>query len=299
MLQSTVSGKITDSDGQALPGASIVEKGTTNGVTSDFDGNFSIVASNDSPILVVSFIGFASKEIKVNGETKIKVQLQESTAGLDEVIVVGYGSVKKNNLTYSVAKIEGDELSNRPIARLDGALQGQLAGVTVRQSNGTPGEAPSFTIRGASSINAGSGPLYVIDGLPVSDPDIIGNLNASAVESIEVLKDAAAAAIYGSRGAGGVVIVTTKKGEKGRTTISYSSYMGIQNTEKTVEMLSGPEQRAAIKEAYEDVNGPGSFTDWDLPADENYNHLKDFFRTGQVKAHQISMSGGSDNSTYF
>ncbi|HDZ15141.1 MAG TPA: SusC/RagA family TonB-linked outer membrane protein [Pricia sp.] len=299
ILQSTITGTIMDSGGQALPGASIVEKGTTNGVTSDFDGNFLIVATSDNPILVISYIGFSSKEIKVDGETEIIIQLQESTAGLDEVIVVGYGSVKKNNLTYSVAKIEGDELSNRPISRLDGALQGQLAGVTVRQSNGTPGEAPSITIRGASSINAGSGPLYVIDGLPVSDSDIIGNLNTSAVESIEVLKDAAAAAIYGSRGAGGVVIVTTKKGVKGRTNISYSSYMGIQNTERTVEMLSGPEQRAAIKEAYEDVNGSGSFIDWDLPADENYNHLKDFFRTGQVQAHQISMSGGSDISTYF
>ena len=296
--QIQISGLVTDQKNLPLPGVNVVIKGTRTGTTTDFDGNYTISASADQT-LVFSYIGYASKEVVVGSSNTINVIMVEETSALDQVVVVGYGSVKKSNLTYAVSKVEGDQLVDRPVARLDAALQGQLAGVTVRQSNGQPGQAPAFTIRGASSINAGSGPLYVIDGLPVSDSNIIGNINISAVESIEVLKDASAASIYGSRGAGGVVLITTKKGEKGKTTMSYTSYFGLQRAEKFVEMLNGPEQRALIREAYEDVNGAGTFVDWDLPANESYDHVRDFFKTGQVQGHQISMGGGTDKSSFF
>ncbi len=296
--QIQISGLVTDQKNLPLPGVNVVIKGTRTGTTTDFDGNYTISASADQT-LVFSYIGYASKEVVVGSSNTINVIMVEEASALDQVVVVGYGSVKKSNLTYSVSKVEGDNLSNRPIGRLDAALQGQLAGVTIRQPNGAPGQAPSFTVRGVNSISAGSGPLYVIDGLPVSDPNIIGNLNMAAVESIEVLKDAAAAAIYGSRGAGGVVIVTTKKGEKGKVNIGYNSYVGFQEAEKIIDMLSGPEQRAMIREAYEDVNGAGTFVDWDLPANENYNHLDDFFKTGNVQGHSVTLSGGNEKSLFF
>ena len=294
-----VSGKVTDSSGAPLPGVSIVIKGTTQGTVSNAEGDFEITEVPSDATLVFSFVGMIAQEIVVAEQTIINVVLLEDAVGIEEVVAIGYGTQKSSNLTYSVAKVKAEALTSRPVARLDNALEGQLAGVTIRQPNGSPGEAPTFTVRGVNSISAGSGPLYVIDGLPVSDQNIIGNLNMAAVESVEVLKDAAAAAIYGSRGAGGVVIVTTKKGEEGKVNISYNGNAGFQVAEKMIDMLTGPEQRAMIKDAYEDVHGVGSFVDWNIPANESYDHIGDFFKTGYVQSHEISLSSGSEKSSFF
>ncbi len=294
-----ITGVVVDDNEQPLVGVSVFIKGTTQGTTTDLNGSYSIAVESEETVLIFSFVGYLTEEITVGDNLKIDVALNQDLIGLNEVVVIGYGTQKSADLTYAVSKVKSENLINRPVPRLESALQGQLAGVTIRQSNGGPGSAPEFLIRGTNSINAGSGPLYVIDGMPTTNSNIVGNLNFNSVESVEVLKDAAAAAIYGSRGAGGVVIITTKKGEKGKAKLYYNGYYGIQEPEKLIEMLSGPEQRAMIREAYEDVNGPGTFVDWDLPADEDYNHLEEYFRTGHIQGHELALSGGSDKSTYY
>ena len=297
--KNTITGVVVDEDGVEIPGVTVVVKGTSEGTITNTNGKYSISIDSDEAVLTFSFVGYLSEEITVGTNTTIDVVMIKDLIGLEEVVVIGYGSQKSEDLTYSVSQLKSEDLLNRPVFRLESAMQGQLAGVTVRQSNGGPGSAPEFVIRGTNSINAGSGPLYVIDGMPTTNSNIVGNLNFNSVESVEVLKDAAAAAIYGSRGAGGVVIITTKKGERGKTKLFYNGYYGIQEPEKTIDMLSGPEQRAMIKEAYEDVNGAGTFIDWDLPADEDYNHLDEYFRTGHIQGHELALSGGSKNSSYY
>ncbi|MCK0147279.1 TonB-dependent receptor [Arenibacter sp. F26102] len=315
IVQNEIRGTISDKDGAPLSGANIVEKGTINGVTADFDGNFSISVTDDKAILVVSYIGFANKEIPINGQSNISVVLQESAAGLDEVVVVGYGTVKKRDLTSSVAKVSGEALENRVVSRLDEALQGKLAGVTVQQTSGVPGAAPVVRVRGTASITEGNQPLWVIDGMPIEDASIIANVNMSDAESIEVLKDAAAAAIYGSRGSNGVIIVTTKSGKSGKPSISYNTSFGFQKAEKTIDFLTGPEQGEILAEyrAWQWANSGG---DPNTPNDDRPNlqridpnwltgNVGDYdvqdliYRTAPTQNHNLSLTGGTEKTKYF
>ena len=223
-----IKGTITNEKGEPLIGASVVVKGTTVGTVVDENGNYELSVPDGSAVLVISFVGYDAQEITVGNQTTINVQMSEGKS-LGEVVVVGYGSVKKSDLTGSVSSITTKELERVPATNVVQAMQGQAAGVDIAQTDARPGASPQVRIRGNRSLNATNNPLYVMDGIPMSDGSSINDFNPSDIESIEVLKDASATAIYGSRGANGVILITSKKGKKGRTSITYSGSVGISN----------------------------------------------------------------------
>ncbi len=315
-IQFSISGMVTDKDGTPLPGASILEKGTTNGTQSDFDGKFSIDVADSNATLIVSYIGFSTKEVTINGQTDIVVSLQEDTAGLEEVVVVGYGTAKKSDLTSAIASVKGDDLTNRVTTRLDQALQGQLSGVTVQQASGIPGSPPRIQIRGVGSISGGNTPLYVIDGFVTENSSLMATINPNDIESIEVLKDAASAAIYGSRGANGVVLVTTKKGKSGKVTVNYNTFYGFQSPEKRLDFMNAEEQGALEIEVRNamwvleggNISDPNSARpssrridpEWvsgNYPDYDKQDYL--FSNSAPILNHNLSVSGGNDKSKYF
>lgn len=234
----TITGKIVDANGEPVIGASAIVKGTSNGSITDLDGKFSIKDVPENGTITVSYIGYKSQTISVKGKNTISIVLQEDNTSLDDVVVIGYGSVKKSTLTAAVSKMDAKGIENRTLARAETALQGQLAGVQVRTTNGEPGADMQIRVRGAASVNATSDPLYVVDGVPM---DNLSGINPADIQSIEVLKDAASAAIYGSRGSNGVVMVTTKKGKSGKPQISFNAQYGIQQMEKKLDVLSPTE----------------------------------------------------------
>ena len=207
--QNTVTGTVTDENGTPLPGASIVEKGTTNGTQTDFDGNFSIEVSDKNAVLMISYIGYANQEINLDGQTGLNITMAESSASLDEVVVVGYGTTKKSEITGAVGVITAKDIALQPSVNPLQNLRGKIAGVNVFTNSGAPGGNNRVLIRGQGTINASTTPLYVVDGVQTDNIDF---LNPSDIESMEVLKDASSAAIYGARGANGVVLITTQGG---------------------------------------------------------------------------------------
>lgn len=233
----TISGTVVDGEGIAIIGASVLEKGTSNGTITDFDGHFSLSVKSNTTV-VVSYIGMSSQEINVSGKNKLNVTLQDDAQTLDEVVVVGYGTVKKRDLTGAVSRINAENIGQRPIARVESALQGAMPGVSVRNVSGEPGSDMQIRVRGAASINASADPLYIIDGVPSKS---LVALNPSDIASMEVLKDAASAAIYGSRGSNGVIIVTTKKGQSGKAKVGIDISYGLQQVAKKIDLLSGEE----------------------------------------------------------
>lgn len=239
-IQLSVSGNVSDSDGTPLPGANILEKGTTNGAQADFDGNFSITVSDENAVLIISYIGFATKEISTNGTANLTIVLEESAAGLDEVVVVGYGTQKRSDVTGSVASVSGKQLAKQGTINATQALQGQVSGVTVVNTSGSPGAGSSILIRGQGSYGDDTDPLFVVDGAITDGIDFI---NPNDIQSLEVLKDASAAAIYGSRAANGVVIVTTKRGKSGKTKVSVNINSGIQTIARKLDFASSQEWR--------------------------------------------------------
>ncbi|QTE22831.1 TonB-dependent receptor plug domain-containing protein [Polaribacter cellanae] len=233
----TIKGVIQDELGMPLPGASVVVKGTTKGTTTDFDGNFSLKVSEKAKFLTISYVGYEIKEVALKNETEFIIKMVSAASQLDEIVVVGYGSQRKSDVTTSVSSIKGDALSNENTASFSEALTGKLAGVQIRQTSGAPGSNVNIKIRGTSSITAGGNPLYVIDGVPMSNEtgslssisesrngfqeqptNPLASIDMADIASIEVLKDASSAAIYGSRGSNGVVLITTKKGKNRGTT---------------------------------------------------------------------------------
>ncbi|MCS3207905.1 TonB-dependent receptor [Bacteroides stercoris] len=233
-----ITGVILDKTGETVIGASVLVKGTTNGTITDVDGNFTLNNVQENAVLQVSFVGYKTQDIALKGQSNVKVTLEEDTEVLDEVVVIGYGSVKKSTLTGAVAKMDTKGIQDRPLARPETALQGQLAGVTVRTTTGEPGADMQIRVRGAASVNANSDPLYVVDGVPMTT---LSGINPADIASIEVLKDAASAAIYGSRGSNGVVIVTTQKGKTGKPKVSFNASVGFQTLEKKIDLLSATE----------------------------------------------------------
>ncbi len=237
----TVKGKVNDTQGNPLPGVSITVQGTATGTITDMDGNFKISVPSSKSVLVYSFIGMETIKETVGNKLSPIIVLKESSVALNEVVSIGYGSVKKSSLTGAVSKIKADALSERPIARPEVALQGAMPGVEVRSTTGQPGQDIQIRVRGAASVNANSDPLYVVDGAPVAS---LSGINPSDISTIEVLKDAASAAIYGSRGSNGVVIVTTKTGKAGKGSkpvISFNATYGTQSLEKKLDVLSATE----------------------------------------------------------
>ena len=338
--QKRITGKVVDQSGSPIPGASVVVKGTTIGITTDNDGNYSLPIAPDAKSIVFSFVGMRSQEVALTGKSEYNVTLTEETTQLEEIVAVGYGTQRKNNLTTSVSTMKNSNLDERAISRVDQALVGQLAGINVKQTTGVPGKAFSIQVRGTGSISAGNEPLYVIDGFPLSTATTNGagnfatgnpldNINPNDIESIQVLKDAAAAAIYGSRASNGVILITTKRGKTGKPKITYNTYAGINQATRQVSMLDG---QGWIDRATEIINGQyvttygakgakatddtaartaivGSFsanyfldprwTQAGHPGLDFINWQDEIFRTGQMQSHEITASGGNDIVKYF
>ncbi|HTM92599.1 MAG TPA: carboxypeptidase-like regulatory domain-containing protein, partial [Flavisolibacter sp.] len=227
-----VSGKVTGTNGVALAGVSITIKGTNAGTTTDDNGNFSITVPDENSVLVFSYVGYTVQEIVVGNQTSLNISLQASTSTLDQIVVVGYGAQRKRDLTGAYASIRGNELARQPVQTPTQALQGKVAGVQV-VSSGEPNSLPSIRLRGTGSVLAGVNPLYVVDGVLTDD---IRNINNADILTFDVLKDASATAIYGVRGANGVIIITTKKGRPGKTVFSYDGNVGIKEATNLVDM---------------------------------------------------------------
>jgi TonB-linked SusC/RagA family outer membrane protein len=285
-----ITGKVTDSTGAPLAGVSIVVKGSTTGTNTDNDGNYSLTVP-DNAVLVISYIGYIDKEVSVAGQSVINVTLAASTAKLDEVVVVGYGSQRKKDVTGAVSVVSAADIANRPIVNAAEALQGKAAGVQVVSNSGKPGAGLSIRIRGSSSISAGNDPLYVVDGIPMTD---ITALNPGDIESMTILKDAASASIYGTRAANGVVVITTKKGVAGKPRIEFGYYYGSTSTTKKLDVLNASQYQAYMNETF----GAGTITDSMVQAN-NINWPDEVFRTGSQANYQVSVSGGNDKTQHF
>lgn len=253
-----ISGTIVDTEGNPVIGASIMEKGTSNGTISDLDGHFVLDVTSNAT-LQITYIGYASQEIKVSNKKQLNIILEEDTKTLEEVVVVGYGTVKKSNVVGSIAKVSSEVLEDRPVARVEQALQGQMAGVSVRNTSGAPGSDITINVRGTASINGESTPLYVVDGVPI---DNLSGINPNDIESIDVLKDAASAAIYGSRGSNGVILVTTKRGKTGKPVITLNAYAAFSSLERKVDVMDSNEWITFNKKWYDRqwVNSTGQPT---------------------------------------
>jgi TonB-dependent starch-binding outer membrane protein SusC len=233
-----ITGQVTDEKGEPLPGVSVVVKGTTSGTISDVDGRFELKTALPKGTLVFSFVGYKTYEENFSNSTVLKITLEASAGTLGEVVVVGYGTAKKGNVTNSIVSMSAQDLEERPINRIENAFSGQMAGVYAQTTSGEPGAELSIRVRGTGSINASNDPLYVVDGVPV---DNLRGINPNDVQSLDVLKDASAAAIYGSRGSNGVVLITTKKGKKGKPKLTFNSYYALQKIEGSIDMMT-PEQ---------------------------------------------------------
>ncbi|WP_018623138.1 SusC/RagA family TonB-linked outer membrane protein [Spirosoma luteum] len=248
----TISGKVTDEKGEGLPGVSVVVKGTTQGTTTDGTGSFKINAPTANATLVFSFVGYEKKEVPIGGKSTLTVTLAPGDQTLNEVVVVGYGSQLKKEITGAVQTVSAQEIKDLPVSQIGQKLQGRLAGVQINQTTGKPGQGINIRIRGQVSVSAGSDPLYVIDGFPITGS--IGQLNPDEIDDISILKDAASTSLYGSRAANGVVLITTKKGKPGQTNVSFNTYAGIQKVpvRGRVKMLNAVEFAQYKKEYYED-----------------------------------------------
>lgn len=343
--QSIITGTVTDAaTGEGLAGTTIQVKGTNVGATSDASGKYQISLPATGRVLIFSFIGYQPLEITVGNRSVVDAKLSSSDNALSEVIVVGYGVQNRRDVTTAIGSVKAKDLANQPVASFDQALAAKIAGVTVTQTSGAPGAALSVRVRGTGSISAGNDPLYVVDGIPLSRdtkfatggtntqfPDnpinVLSTLNTDDIESIEVLKDASAAAIYGSRGSNGVVLLTTKRGKEGKTVVSYDSYLGVQQVSKKIDMLNAYEYAQlsyeAKNNAYIDRNPTGKPTDANdvrskgvgapstliqpeivpylsgQPGLTNTDWQDAIFRSAPIQNHTISISGGKENVKFY
>lgn len=289
-----VSGTVQDENGQPVPGVNVIEKGTTNGSTTDVDGRFSLQVENENSILVFSFIGYVTEEVVVGGRSVVNISLRQDVQSLDEVVVVGYGTQKKSLVTGAISSIDQKELSTVSSSRAEQVLQGRTAGVYVLPASGSPGSGVQVRIRGTGS-NGKSDPLYIVDGM--RSPSGISYLSPTEIASIEVLKDAASSAIYGAEGANGVVLVTTKTGSRnGTTSINYSGQYGIQSIGNSMKMMTAQQYGAYLEEA----QTPGRPTAAEVAAVEGNgtNWFKEIVDNAPMQNHSLSISGGSDKSTF-
>ena len=334
-----VSGKVTDDLGKPVSGATVQVKGTTIATATTIEGSFTLNVPSGNSVLVITSVGFGELEVAVNNRAEIAISLASLATSLQDVVVVGYGTQKKKSVTGAVSKLKNENFDERPIARVDQALVGQLAGVTVKQNTGIPGKAFSVQIRGSGSISGGNEPLYVIDGFPLSvnssnvsngsfsTGNPLDNINPNDIESIEVLKDAAAAAIYGSRASNGVVLITTKRGQAGKAKITFNAYAGYNQAQRKLEMMNGDQW---IAQAIEVINAQylvayptASVTDdyatrlarvgslnanyipdprWTQPGHPGLAYIdwQDAIeRKGVIENYEVSASGGTNAVKYF
>jgi len=323
----TVTGKVTAaSDGAGVPGVNVVIKGTTQGTVTDADGSFKITVPSNSSVLVFSFIGLETQEITVGDRSQFDVPMNNDVTQLSEVVVVGYSTIQKKELTGAISSVRGEAIANLPMQSFDRALQGRAAGVQVLSGNGVPGGAVSVRIRGIGSITAGNEPLYIVDGVQINNRNDGGArvstnplsfLNPNDIESIDILKDAANASIYGSQAANGVVIITTKKGKAGQKTVfSMNYYKGVVEPLSKIDAMNSQEFLQARMEAVQTSNpaftpaqvrsnvltGLGfsaAMTDAEIAALPTYDWQGEAFKTGIIDNYEMSMSGGNENTTFY
>ncbi|WP_236973487.1 SusC/RagA family TonB-linked outer membrane protein [Membranihabitans maritimus] len=307
-----ISGTVTDQVGEPLIGVNVLVKGTNKGASTDFNGNFTLEDVDENAVLVISYIGYQTQEISLDGKQIIAIKLRENISELEELVVVGYGSVKKSNITTSISNIKAEAIENRPITSISEAFAGQLAGVRAMNASGKPGQDLKVVIRGTNSVTSGVEPLYIIDGVPTTT---LQDINPQDIESIEVLKDASAAAIYGARGAGGIVIVTSKSGKIGAPTLSFNSYYSIQQRENVIDVMNKDEyiewSTWARNEAWVrsggNIDDPNSVrssvtvipSSWSNPETvPNVDWQDEIYRLAPMQNYQLSLSGGTDKATY-
>jgi len=298
-----IAGNVVDENGTPLIGVNVFEKGTTTGTVTDLNGDFELSVSNSEATLVFSYIGYLKKEIPLEGKQNIQVTLKQDLEELEEVVVIGYGTVKKEDLTGSVELVESDGIEKTPSFSTEQVLQGKASGVFVATSSGAPGAPISVRIRGVGTPN-NADPLYVVDGMPIKDasfgkndnPSGINFLNPSDIESIQVLKDASATAIYGTRGANGVVIITTKKGKTGEPRVNFNAYYSLQNLPQYArpDMLDAQQWAVLYNETHGETYDPDS-----IPYLKTTDWQDEVFRTAVTHNEQFNISGGNDNSKYF
>lgn len=322
-----ISGTVTDETGKALPGATVQVKGTTIGTQTDINGKYNLTAPDNNPVLVFSFIGYDNQEVPTNGRTTIDLQMKPTNNSLNEVVVVGYGTQKRLNVTAAIASVPMKELADQPVFNVATALQGKVPGLTIKTNSGGPGSTPAIKIRGYGSISAGNSPLIVVDG-NITTADIFQTLNSDEIESIDILKDASSAAIYGSKGSNGIMMVTTKRGKTGVPKIDATYYTGFQNVTKKMDVLNAQQFAEFSKEAANtaylsssasaSVNDPNSARAGNLryryPRGEfpginfddaaavaalptvNYQDL--VFKRAPISNYSLGVSGGTDKVKY-
>ncbi|WP_461105022.1 SusC/RagA family TonB-linked outer membrane protein [Spirosoma koreense] len=283
-----VTGTVRDAKGEGLPGVNIVVKGSAKGTTTDAQGNFRMAVPDNSAVLVFSFVGYQPQEIRVGTQTTLNVKLLTDEKSLNEVVVVGYGTQSRKNLTSAISTVKPEELNRGAISDVGQLLQGKVPGLNISAS-GDPNAPAAVVLRGASTINSSQGPFYVIDGVPGADISIIA---PDDIASIDVLKDAAATAIYGNRAANGVIMVTTKRGKKGQTVITYSGYAGIENVSSKLHMMDAGQLRDFLTkngQSFSPVDDKGANTNWQNAVEKS---------SAVSNNHNLSISGGTDHSTY-
>ena len=303
-----VKGQVTDKNGDAVIGATVKVKNAQTGTVTDFNGNFSLSVQK-AGTLVVSYIGYLAKEVAFNPGQTLNISIEEDATALDEVVVVGYGVQKKSDVTGSVTSINKDRLSKLPVTNVLQAVQGAAAGVTISQGSSIPGDAPSALVRGRNSINAGTGPYIVVDGIPISKSGgSLNDINPSDIESMEILKDASATAIYGTNGANGVILITTKHGKDGKPSVSYNGYIGIEDFAHKMDFCNGSQ----ITQRYKDyvAQNPGETMYNDFVKNQNEAEAQAAGRetdwlydmvsqTGIIQDHNVTVNGGAEKIKYF
>jgi TonB-linked SusC/RagA family outer membrane protein len=324
-----VTGTVTSvEDGMGVPGATVLVKGTTIGTATDIDGKYSINVPAGSNVLVFTFVGLTSQEVNIGNRSTINVALESDITALSEVIVTGYGTQPKREVTGAVSSVKGDAIQNLPLQSFDRALQGRASGVQVRSSNGLPGGAVNIRIRGVGSINAGNEPLFIVDGVQLNNQsnasftqsNPLAFLNPNDIESMEILKDAASAAIYGSQAANGVVIITTKKGKQGKAKFEFNAFSGETQPMKFLDILSGPEWYGMRRDAFinsgvanPEANAlsnmgrlPSNWTTLTRPALDaiglalpTYDWQREVMGAGRLNNYEMSVSGGDEKTTFF
>lgn len=328
-VDKTISGTVVDDKGEPLPGVSIVVKGTQQGTSTDVDGKYQLSVPDGSSVLIFSFVGYMSAEKTVTNETVIDITLATDTKSLQEIVVVGYGTQKRANVTAAISSVPMSEIKDMPVSNVATALQGKIPGVVIQQNNGTPGSTPAIKVRGFGSISAGNSPLIVIDGNIVG-ASIFSTLNTNDIESMDVLKDASSTAIYGSKGSNGVILITTKRGKSGKPSVNLDVFTGFQQVSKKIDLINSQQfaefGRDASNNAYLDnikganINDPnttrptdylryryprGEVFEWlnfDDPAKVAALPYTDYqdevFRTAKMNSYQLSASGGTDKARY-
>lgn len=318
VMDKSISGKVTDETGSGLPGVNIVVKNTTIGSVTDVDGNYRMSVPDDATVIVFSSVGYTSEEIEINNRSVIDIQMTPDIQSLSEVVVVGYGTQEKRDVTASIASIDQEQIKQIPTANPVESMKGQVAGVDVLQAGGRPGEYPTITIRGRRSLTASNDPLFVVDGVPMtSGTGTIYDFNPQDIESMEILKDAAATAIYGSRGANGVILVTTKRGKAGKTVVNYDGYYGKSSAIRLVDMMNAQEFADLKRESARiDASGNTGRTAWNgtlqpdaevfadpaefesIETGRSTDYLDMVLNDGWQTNHQLSVSGGSEKTQF-